>query len=48
MIESIKHIERCVDIIKNDKSISEETIKIMFLQYKDLILKEYKNYEKKH
>jgi hypothetical protein len=41
MPESVKHIERCVDIIKADKSISEETIKIMFLFYRDLVIKEY-------
>jgi hypothetical protein len=41
MNESVKHIERCVDVIINDKNISEETIKIMFLVYKDLVIKEY-------
>lgn len=46
MIDSIKHIERCVDIIKADKSISEETIKIMFLYYKDLVINEYKKNKK--
>jgi hypothetical protein len=41
MPESVKHIERCVDIIQGDKNISEETIKIMFLHYKDLVIKEF-------
>lgn len=40
MGESEEHIYRCADIIKNDKNISEKTIVIMFLVYKDLILKE--------
>ena len=41
MPESVKHIERCVDILLADKNVSEETIKIMFLVYKELVIKEY-------
>lgn len=41
MTDSVKHIERCVDIILADKNLSEETIKIMFLYYKELVIKEY-------
>ena len=40
MKESDKHIYRCVDILKNDKNVSDETIILMFLLYKSLILKE--------
>jgi hypothetical protein len=40
MPNSDDHIYRCVDIIKNDKNVSEQTIILMFLQYKDLILRE--------
>ena len=41
MPKSDDHIYRCVDIIKADKSISDQTIIIMFLTYKNLILEEY-------
>jgi hypothetical protein len=47
MSESIKHIERCVDIIQADKNVSEETIKIMFIHYKGLVIKEYINQQSK-
>jgi len=40
MAKSDEHIYRCVDVIKNDKNISEQTIIIMFLQYKELLTKE--------
>ena len=40
MAKSDEHIHRCVDVIKNDKNISEQTIIIMFLQYKELLTKE--------
>jgi hypothetical protein len=40
MAKSDDHIWRCVDIIKNDKSISDNTIVLMFLEYKRLILEE--------
>jgi hypothetical protein len=41
MPKSDDHIYRCVDIIKADKSISDQTIIIMFLTYKNLIIEEY-------
>lgn len=34
---SEEHIYRCIDVIKNDKNISEHTIILMFLIYKDLL-----------
>ncbi len=40
MAKSDDHIWRCVDIIKNDKSISDNTIVLMFFEYKRLILEE--------
>jgi hypothetical protein len=40
MDKSDEYIYRCIDIIKNDKNISEQTIIIMFLQYKELLTKE--------
>jgi hypothetical protein len=40
MAKSDEHIYRCVDIIRNDKTLSEQTIILMFLVYKDLILNE--------
>jgi hypothetical protein len=40
MAKSDEYIYRCIDIIKNDKNISEQTIVIMFLQYKELLTKE--------
>lgn len=40
MAKSDDHIWRCVDVIKNDKSISENTIVLMFLEYKRLLLDE--------
>ena len=39
-MSSNDYIEWCIKIIKTDKNISEETLKIMFLQYKSIILKE--------
>lgn len=45
-MESDEHIYRCVDIIQNDKNISEQTIILMFLVYKGLIIKELKENEK--
>lgn len=47
---SEKYIYRCVDVIMNDKNISEDTIIIMFLQYKKLVIKEIKEqiYNGKH
>lgn len=44
--ESNNHIHRCVDVIKNDKDISHNTLIIMFLQYKEILLTEYKINEK--
>ena len=41
MPKSDDHIYRCVDVIKADKSISDQTIIIMFLTYKNLIIQEY-------
>lgn len=41
MPKSDDHIYRCVDIIQADKNISDQTIILMFLVYKDLVLKEY-------
>lgn len=34
------YIFRCVDIIKNDKTISEHTLVIMFIEYGKKLLKE--------
>lgn len=48
-MESDEHIYRCVDILQNDKNISEQTIILMFLVYKDLIIKELKeNVQNRH
>ena len=47
MSEDIKYIERCVDVIRTDKDISVETILIMFLNYKALVIKEYIKEENK-
>lgn len=41
MPKSDDHIYRCIDIIQADKNVSDQTIILMFLIYKDLILKEY-------
>ena len=40
MPKSDDHIYRCIEIILNDKNVSEQTLILMFLVYKDLILKE--------
>ena len=41
MPKSDDHIYRCIDIIQADKNVSDQTIILMFLTYKDLIIKEY-------
>lgn len=37
MLESEKFMYRCIELIKHDKNLSEETLIIMFMQYKYLI-----------
>lgn len=37
MLESEKFMYRCIELIKHDKNLSEETLMIMFMQYKHLI-----------
>jgi hypothetical protein len=41
MPKSDDHIYRCIDIIQADKSVSDQTIILMFLAYKNLIIDEY-------
>jgi len=41
MPKSDDHIYRCIDIIQADKNISDQTIILMFLAYKDLVIQEY-------
>jgi hypothetical protein len=40
MATSNEHLYKCVDIILNDKNISEKTIILMFVLYKELLKKE--------
>ena len=40
MATSNEHLYKCVDIILNDKNISEKTIILMFVLYKNLLKKE--------
>ena len=42
MSESEKFMFRCIELIKHDKNLSEETLMIMFMQYKKLIEEETK------
>lgn len=42
MVESEKFMFRCIELIKHDKNLSEETLMIMFMQYKKLIEEETK------
>lgn len=37
---STDYIYRCVEVIKNDKNISEDTLIIMFIEYGKRLLKE--------
>ena len=37
---SIEYIYRCIEVIKSDKNISEETLIIMFIEYGKKLLKE--------
>jgi hypothetical protein len=37
MLESEKFMFRCIELIKHDKNLSEETLMIMFMQYKRLL-----------
>jgi hypothetical protein len=41
MPKSDDHIYRCIDIIQADKTVSDQTIILMFLAYKNLIIDEY-------
>jgi hypothetical protein len=41
MPKSDDHIYRCVDIIQADKTVSDQTIILMFLAYKNLIIDEH-------
>ena len=45
MLESEKFMYRCIELIKHDKNLSEETLMIMFMQYKRLL--EMENNQKK-
>ncbi len=45
-ITSNDHIFRCAEIILNDKNISEETIIVMFMTYKELLIKELEKNKK--
>ena len=45
-MKSDDYINRCVEVILNDKNLSETTITIMFLEYKRLIFEESKYYGK--
>lgn len=45
MLESEKFMFRCIELIKHDKNLSEETLMIMFMQYKRLL--EMENNQKK-
>jgi len=45
MLESEKFMFRCIELIKFDKNLSEETLMIMFMQYKRLL--EMENNQKK-
>ena len=45
MLESEKFMFRCIELIKHDKTLSEETLMIMFMQYKHLL--EMENKQKK-
>lgn len=45
-ITSNEHIFRCAEVILNDKNISEQTIVIMFLTYKELLIKEIEQKQK--
>ena len=40
MSKSDEHLYQCVDIILNDKNITESTIILMFVIYKDLLKNE--------
>ena len=40
MSKSDDHLYQCVDIILNDKNITEKTVILMFVIYKDLLKKE--------
>lgn len=40
---SIEYIYRCVEVIRADKNISEDTLVIMFIEYGKKLLKEKLN-----
>jgi hypothetical protein len=42
MLESESFMVRCVELIQHDKNLSEETLIIMFMQYKKLLELEIK------
>jgi hypothetical protein len=46
MLESEKFMFRCIELIKHDKNLSEETLIIMFMQYKRLVEQELTNNKK--
>jgi hypothetical protein len=46
MLESEKFMFRCIELIKHDNNLSEETLMIMFMQYKRLL--EMENNQKKN
>jgi hypothetical protein len=46
MLESEKFMFRCIELMKHDKNLSEETLIIMFMQYKQLVQQELTNNKK--
>jgi hypothetical protein len=42
MLESEKFMMRCIELIQHDNNLSEETLIIMFMQYKRLVEQEQK------
>jgi hypothetical protein len=46
MLESEKFMYRCIELMKHDKNLSEETLIIMFMQYKRLVQQELINNKK--
>jgi hypothetical protein len=46
MLESESFMYRCIELIQNDKNLSEETLMIMFMQFKKLLELEIKEKNK--
>jgi hypothetical protein len=47
MLESESFMFRCIELIKHDKNLSEETLMIMFMQFKKLLELEMKEKKQK-